>query len=346
MASSSPHAVKAPLPNNDAQLFAILDSVMRVTLAGFGGALCGLALSRRGSSVVASASALSSSTTKAAAAKVPGVTSKYSAARRDGNIIPNVKKHVVHRHHPIRSVTPSPKIFVDRELPSAWAMACMGFAGIIEFSRVVSPTSIVLEAANVYGGDDDSSEQSTVGIDGEDATTASESTQTPTDGIIPMSISSIMTALSFGEGVLDSTISTSLRTISDYMIGGAIAGALFRGSAVRTKAGARIDASIMGMPAGASNLSNLRGRPLSGIVPGAGLGLLAGAAIVAIEFAQDAVVEHFDQHTGEEKLDDLYNGDANAMLVMDTKEEIPADIKAMSNEELMKSIEELKKNRQ
>jgi len=29
---------------------------------------------------------------------------------------------------------------------------------------------------------------------------------------------------------------------------------------------------------------------------------------------------------------------------MDTKEEIPADIKAMSNEELMKSIEELKKN--
>ena len=76
---------------------------------------------------------------------------------------------------------------------------------------------------------------------------------------------------------------SALCAISDYAIGGAVAGAVFRGSAVRTRLGARGISSAVG-----------GGRPfLSGILPGAVLGLSAGIAIVALDRARILLDERF-----------------------------------------------------
>ena len=76
---------------------------------------------------------------------------------------------------------------------------------------------------------------------------------------------------------------SGLCAISDYAIGGAVAGAVFRGSAVRTRLGARGISSAVG-----------GGRPfLSGILPGAVLGLSAGIAIVALDRARILLDERF-----------------------------------------------------
>ena len=76
---------------------------------------------------------------------------------------------------------------------------------------------------------------------------------------------------------------SALCAISDYAIGGAVAGAVFRGSAVRTRLGARGISSTVG-----------GGRPfLSGILPGAVLGLSAGIAIVALDWARILLDERF-----------------------------------------------------
>jgi hypothetical protein len=135
---------------------------------------------------------------------------------------------------------------------------------------------------------------------------------------------------------------SALCAISDYAIGGAVAGAVFRGSAVRTRLGARGISSAVG-----------GGRPfLSGILPGAVLGLSAGIAIVALDRARILLDERFGVRPDPRRgvVDDDDDDDDHDYTTVDSSSlaeradaQIPADIRAMSNEELARSIESLRR---
>lgn len=260
--------------NGDDPYFSTLESIMRITLAGFGGALAGLSFARRrGGSAIAAAA-----TRKA--------TKNEQSAKLLGG-----KKRLKRQTQIIRSTPPTTTPYQDRELPTAWAIACMSFAGVVEVTRKLSPTTFGWELARELK------------VEG-----------TP------------------------ETLDSSITQISDYIIGGAIAGALFKGSAVRTKTGTRLDASIMGNNLSTSSNSSLKAitRPLSGILPGATLGLVAGISMIALDRAQIMVEEKFgnkEDNDNDEVLVDRQEDDTTI---------IPQDIKQLTNEELMKEIERIK----
>jgi hypothetical protein len=189
----------------------------------------------------------------------------------------------------------------------------MAFAGVVEFTRLVSPTTFVSQFVT------------TPSLEGEADNEVTEDSKT----------------ILFNK---EETIKQYGTTIIDYMIGGGIAGALFKGSAVRTPAGARIDASIMGSSSisstATSSLNAIKSRPLSGILPGAALGLLAGVTIVTMDYAQQQVEETFGDVVVDEEAD---LNEENAPK--SNNDDIPADIKAMTTEELLASIQSLKSGR-
>mmetsp|Transcript_23665 Transcript_23665/g.40140 ORF Transcript_23665/g.40140 Transcript_23665/m.40140 type:complete len:193 (+) Transcript_23665:3-581(+) len=152
---------------------AAMDSTMRVFLAGFGGALTGLSLSRQ-------------------RPRAKHVSEALATAQRRA------------------------RVYGDSNLPAAWAMACMGFAGIIEATRLVSPMSFFLSDENRH-----------------------------------------------------------LRTVGDYTIGGATAGAAFRGMQVRSARLARTKAPT------------LTPTVLSGLFPGIMLGLLAGIFLTTSNYVEE-----------------------------------------------------------
>ena len=248
---------------------------MRITLAGFGGALAGLSIARRrGGSAVLTAATRQATKNEQSAKKLLGG-----------------KKRLKRQAQIVRSTPPTTTPYQDRELPTAWATACMSFAGVVEVTSKLSPTTFGWQLARELK------------VEG-----------TP------------------------ETLDSSITQISDYIIGGSIAGALFKGSAVRTKTGARLDASIMGNNnLSTSPISSLKAitRPLSGILPGAALGLIAGISMIALDRAQIMVEEKFGNVE-----------DDNVEVIVDRQEDdttiIPQDIKQLTNEELMKEIEMIK----
>lgn len=265
---------------------ATIESLMRITLAGFGGALAGISISRRGGLAAKQAQALAKTTSNVIKQSLPSSRTQ--------------------RRQTIQSAPPVLRPSIDRELPSAWAVACMAFAGIIEFTRLVSPTTFV--------------SQFIPPLETEADDIKAEPPKDDDDNVIVTT--SNPDAMKYGS------------TIIDYMIGGGVAGALFKGSAVRTPTGARIDASIMG------NYSVFKGKPLSGILPGAVLGLLAGVTIVTMEYAQVVIEEKF----GVEDVTDS-NDVIEEVTPKKQNDDIPADIKAMSSEELAASIQNLRSGR-
>jgi len=277
-------------------IMATIESLMRITLAGFGGALAGISISRRGGLATASQQA------QALAKKV---------ATPNNNVI---KQSRTQRRQAIRSAPPVLRPSIDRELPTAWAVACMAFAGVVEFTRLVSPTTFVSQFITPplqLESDDNIQLESVQENDNDDA-----------------AVTANPDAMKYGT------------TIIDYTIGGGIAGALFKGSAVRTPTGARLDASIMGNYSASSSVSTaIKGKPLSGILPGAALGLLAGVSIVTMEYAQILIEEKFG-------VEQAGNTDMIAEVApQNTNDDIPADIKAMTSEELAASIQSLRSGR-
>ena len=210
----------------------------------------------------------------------------------------------------------------------------MAFAGIIEFTRMASPTSIYWD---IYSGmargesiiwDLTRGESKTNDV-GENDEMNSDNTPSlqPTES-------------EDNDVVSHEPLNPSITTISDFIIGGSLAGALFKGSAVRTRVGARIDASIMGISkssATSNYLSAIKGKPLSGLFAGAVLGLFAGVTTVAVDHAQVAVEEYFGHADSDDDVDEIVEIESEDMA------SIPADIKAMSNEEMAKEIENLKR---
>ena len=174
-----------------------------------------------------------------------------------------------------------PHRYSDRELPTAWAVACAAFAGVVDFVRAVSPSTVVRDlllapppsatrggGGRGWGGEKERRTTTT-------ATTTSDEDEDDDDG-------DGIASSAYGWSITPLDPS-ALCAISDYAIGGAVAGAVFRGSAVRTRLGARGISSTVG-----------GGRPfLSGILPGAVLGLSAGIAIVALDWARILLDERF-----------------------------------------------------
>ncbi|KAL3821705.1 hypothetical protein ACHAXA_003263 [Cyclostephanos tholiformis] len=359
---------------------AILESVMRVSLAGFGGALVGLSLARRGrwgvggvagilvqpsvvsrraASYNAAAPAAVAATTTTTTTAAAGVGNRASRMAENGGgatttttttsttAIAGGGKARLRRQRTIIRTTPptaAGPTSNDRELPTAWAVACAAFAGVVEFARITSPSTAIrdivapyyyhrLDGMDVWGGtsrraiivddENDDDGRTSVALDlrpPPPPTTTTTTTTADTTGGYPPDASAAC-------------------AVFDYAIGGAVAGAIFRGSAVRTRATSRFDASS---PSSASAVGGTgRGALMSGALSGAALGLSAGIFIFAI----DRVREMLDERFGGD-----YDDDATAYYIREGSSHaeddggIPVDIRMMSNEELAKSIDSLRRN--
>ena len=206
---------------------------------------------------------------------------------------------------------------IDRELPAAWSMACMAFTGVIEFTRFASPSNFIIDLVSQLHDGEEKDKNVSLHENMNDHVENSEKEEIE------------IQTMSWLQQIKTPTITT----IVDYTIGGALGGALFNGSPIRTAAGRKIDAPILG--------AAIRGGPLAGLLPGAGLGLLAGVAVMSIEFVTEIVQDHFGEM--EEELDDELVHVEEETPRTDNDEPIPAHIKSMSNEELAKAIEDLKR---
>lgn len=255
------------------------------------------------------------------------ISRRAALSRTASSIVANnptkTRKHAIHRHHPLPTRTgesASTQYAVDKELPAAWSMACMAFTGVIEFTRFVSPASLAVDLVSRLREEETKVDTSETKSD----STAQTEVETDEQSVSPTMVFDNFPWLS------KPNTQSSLKTIADYTIGGAMGGALFAGSAVRTRVGRKMDAAILG--------TARRGGPLAGLLPGAALGLLAGVAIVSVDFAREMLEEQlgetdeeFDESSTPQKED---NNDAIANV-------IPAHIKAMSTEELAQAIEDL-----
>jgi hypothetical protein len=327
---------------------------MRISLAGFGGALAGMSLARRGASASASAIArrvANSPVVPPPGAVLPAAAADATAKTKNGGakasaavaaVVAGSGKRRLQRQQTIVRASPPPAAlphrYSDRELPTAWAVACAAFAGVVEFVRAVSPSAVVRDlllapppSATMGGGDGDGG-----GEEERRTTTPTTSDEDDDDDDDGDGIASS----AYGWSIIPLDPS-ALCAISDYAIGGAVAGAVFRGSAVRTRLGARgISSAVVGGR-----------RPfLSGILPGAVLGLSAGIAIVALDRARILLDERFGVRPDPRRGDDDDDDDDHDYTTVDSSSlaeradaQIPADIRAMSNEELAKSIESLRR---
>jgi hypothetical protein len=268
--------------------FSTLESVMRISLAGFGGALAGMSLARRGASASASAIARRVANLPVVSppgAGLPAAAADETAKTKNGGakasaavaaVVAGSGKRRLQRQQTIVRASPPPDAlphrYSDRELPTAWAVACTAFAGVVEFVRAVSPSTVVRDLLLAPPLRDDGEEERRTTTT---ATTTSDEDEDDDDG-------DGIAASAYGWSITPLDPS-ALCAISDYAIGGAVAGAVFRGSAVRTRLGARGISSAVG-----------GGRPfLSGILPGAVLSLLPGIAIVALDRARILLDERF-----------------------------------------------------
>jgi hypothetical protein len=309
--------------------FSTLESVMRISLAGFGGALVGLSLSRRrgvglganivvpprpSSSVARGAANAASATTGTSTSKGIGIITASSNVTKNAG---SGKRRLQRQQMIVRTTPPSSATTNnDRELPTAWAVACMAFAGVVEFTRMLSPSMTIRDL--VVGG--------TINDENDDhdhTPPVMDRQQQP----------SLTTATTTRGYFLDTSTACA---VSDYAIGGAVAGAIFRGSAVRTRAMARLNASSSSAAVGGMGRRAL----LSGTLPGAALGLSAGIVIVALDLMREFLDERFG---GRDYEDDAMADDVREGLsYAEDGGGIPVDIKMMSNEELAESIERLR----
>ena len=247
---------------NAATYAKVMESITRVALAGFGGAIAGLSISRR------RAGALSLARVDAA------VSGGSKRRRRRGGSAADFSRQ--RSQHGGTSAGGSPSApYVDQDLPSTWAFACLTFAGITESTRLLSPTTLfsdLLEGVNSSFVEDDTSvcnEKKT------NAKTLKEGGEKEKEAIAGMSWLSQMPKVDLPAST--PTISVEdMRSICDYVIGGSIAGAVFKGSTIQTSAGARWAKRAGSNPSVGITAAATRASFMAGLIPGATLGLLAG----------------------------------------------------------------------
>ena len=151
-----------------------MQSIAVISIAGFGGALAGTSMSRRG--------------------------------------IPTM-------HH----------IQLSNQLPLLWAIGCASFAGIVEFSTLVSPTGFIIASLRENGVLDSSSSSSSDKSSISNDITESRSSSATTNG---HDFALRNKSKSFQERFFYWD-EKSTNVLGDYAIGGALAGAMFKGSQIR-----------------------------------------------------------------------------------------------------------------
>jgi len=190
----SPPPTAPPTKQKDT---ALLESLARITLAGLGGALAGLSVAKRRGTFGASTDAI--------------------LGRRAGD--------VARIEEALRSSSPSLR------LPTTWAVGCVTFAGIVEFSSLVSPTALLLDGLRemgVLGGsaDDDDGCGWMASVAGRitGGGVGSDSVGSERDVSLP----------STGDSKILFWDEKSTQTLGDFALGGAIAGAIFKGNSIGT----------------------------------------------------------------------------------------------------------------
>ena len=175
-----------------------MQSIAVISIAGFGGAIAGLAMSRRGRGGMGALQSL---------------------------------QHAPPTMHHVQNVS--------SQLPLLWAMGCATFAGIIEFSTLVSPTNYLLCTLRNQGF-------LTNSIDKSDACSISSSSSRSInlnvndddcdshENVVTNKKNEMSEMILAVEGQLcDYWDDESISTLGDYAMGGALAGALFKGSQIR-----------------------------------------------------------------------------------------------------------------
>jgi len=156
----------------------MLETTMKISLAGFGGALAGISIAKRHTSLLRK-STLSST-----------VESSIQLEQYQSN------------------------------LPMVWAIGCSAFAGVLEISSLVSPTSYLLLLYQAQFGDSDASIPSSSLVDPKVSKATINTTRT-----LPL------TPMNYLYWNDDATT-----TVGNYTFGGAVAGAIFQGNRILTAA--------------------------------------------------------------------------------------------------------------
>lgn len=201
------------------QLSDIMESVVKITGAGLGGTIVGLSLQHRLQDLRV--------TTPAA------IAAEARRKRFRGASVATSSQG-----------SPSVASLATRNLPLTWALACTTFVSIIEISRFLSPSTILMQIFVGKASDD--------GTD-----TSSEKT----------SISS-------------SPISRSVSTVADYTFGGAVAGVA---SAIGQRQ-SRLTTPTMHQNAIRRAATTAGRPPMIGVLSGIGLGLVAGCLQAAVDY--------------------------------------------------------------
>ncbi len=180
MTTNNDNKSLSPLSNN----IHPIQSIAVISIAGFGGALAGLSMSRR-------------------------VVTQIPPTMHNVQLLSN-------------------------QLPWLWSISCASFAGIVEFSTLVSPTKFIIETLRESFGMTSSfsfAEKNEKKGEGEDmvssnVTVPSESTRSISDINTSTSEKSWQERLVYWDD-------QSTAILGDYALGGAIAGAIFKGSQLR-----------------------------------------------------------------------------------------------------------------
>lgn len=314
-----------------------MESLMNVTIAGFAGALVGMSLARRrGAGGLMNGSATAIIRTRTPSSSSSSISSTSSATTNGSNTVRN-------------RATP----YIDHDLPIQWAVTCLTFSGIVEFSKLSSPSTSIMnllsnnsnavkvepgESFNVAQGvpieavDDmpNNLDKNTL-----DSTTTLSKLEQETDfrihdeniddsttGISPHAKNEILQSWSSSPKKLHHIQShyedwthTAIRLIGDYTIGGAIAGALFKGKPIRTQAAIKL--SKLGGHHHGGGMIMPRPSIIAGLIPGATLGFLAGCATFGVE-----MLRRFAERTLSSDAEEKIGGDvveAESIRKMDVK---------------------------
>lgn len=252
--------------------WAVMDSVTRIALAGFGGALAGLSVSRRRSLVGTGLTHDIVSASVASTSRNAGRPSRAGGRRRSAQ-------------QQVQQQAGTP--YIDQDLPTTWAMACLTFAGIVEFSRLVSPTTLSMDLASRAKDviqDQQQTDRSNTRIEAQQ--------QQEHQGAPSLSTDVTNTTLNMTHYIS----AEHARTVSDYVVGGSIAGAVFKGGNVQTSAGQRLakaaaarnrSASAASSASSITTAAAARTGFAAGLLPGAALGLVAGLLHVGASKLED-----------------------------------------------------------
>lgn len=260
-----------------------MESVVRITAAGFAGAMIGLSYQKRAAgSKFFQRSILHPNSRKSAP------TIAVARANANSTSVARINKHVARKSPstaPTLRSAPSggSGLPVDTNLPLQWAMSFGAFVSILETSRFWSPSTLAMK--HLYdddvgdrGGDTSTSLRETVA----GAKNDEEVTQEPQLETATATALETRTLL-----LLSERQQHSVAIIFDYTLGGVVAGMAGDMSKRRQPPGSSSTTQLQ-LPSSIANRGR-RSLLLSGIGTGVMLGFIAGACQAGLEVAEEYV---------------------------------------------------------